>query len=68
MILSESGYNQSGFTSMFFLGTSVLSSCGDLFVFYKKCLVQCAELSTGNQAVGISELEHNTTNIHVYCI
>jgi len=25
-------------------GTSVLSSCGDLFVFYKKCLVQCAEL------------------------
>ena len=31
------------------IGTSVLSSCGDLFVFYKKCLVQCAELSTGRQ-------------------
>ena len=33
--------------SLYYLGTSVLSSCGDLFVFYKKCLVQCTELSTG---------------------
>ncbi|KAL1129412.1 hypothetical protein AAG570_013939 [Ranatra chinensis] len=27
---------------------SVLPSCADLFVFYKKCLVQCNQLSTGN--------------------
>ncbi|XP_073964574.1 vacuolar protein sorting-associated protein 53 homolog [Choristoneura fumiferana] len=26
---------------------AVLSSCADLFLFYKKCLVQCAALSTG---------------------
>ena len=32
-------------------GMSVLPSCGDLFVFYKKCLVQCAELSTGQRLV-----------------
>ncbi len=26
-------------------GSAVLHSCGDLFMFYKKCLVQCAQLS-----------------------
>ncbi|XP_043683653.1 vacuolar protein sorting-associated protein 53 homolog [Vespula pensylvanica] len=26
---------------------SVLSSCADLFVFYKKCILQCTQLSTG---------------------
>ncbi|XP_063544422.1 vacuolar protein sorting-associated protein 53 homolog [Cydia strobilella] len=26
---------------------AVLSSCADLFLFYKKCLVQCAHLTTG---------------------
>lgn len=25
---------------------TVLPSCADLFVFYKKCLVQCSQLST----------------------
>ena len=28
-------------------GSSVFHSCGDLFMFYKKCMVQCAQLSTG---------------------
>ncbi|XP_011691357.1 PREDICTED: vacuolar protein sorting-associated protein 53 homolog [Wasmannia auropunctata] len=27
--------------------SSVLSSCADLFVFYKKCMLQCTQLSTG---------------------
>lgn len=27
--------------------SSVLSSCADLFVFYKKCMIQCTQLSTG---------------------
>ena len=26
-------------------GSAVLHSCGDLFMFYKKCLVQCTQLS-----------------------
>ena len=25
----------------------VLPSCADLFVYYKKCMVQCSQLSTG---------------------
>ena len=28
-------------------GGVVLPSCSDLFVFYKKCMVQCSQLSTG---------------------
>ncbi|XP_071094311.1 vacuolar protein sorting-associated protein 53 homolog [Haliotis cracherodii] len=28
-------------------GSNVLPSCADLFVFYKKCMVQCSQLSTG---------------------
>ncbi|XP_015586668.1 vacuolar protein sorting-associated protein 53 homolog [Cephus cinctus] len=28
--------------------SSVLSSCADLFVFYKKCMLQCTQLSTGS--------------------
>jgi len=27
---------------------TVLPSAGELFVFYKKCMVQCIQLSTGN--------------------
>jgi hypothetical protein len=37
-------------------GSPVLSSCGDLFVFYKKCLVQCSELSTGQPMLGLAQL------------
>jgi hypothetical protein len=32
----------------------VLSSCADLFVFYKKCLVQCTQLSTGHPMLGLA--------------
>ncbi|KAJ8704730.1 hypothetical protein PYW07_011918 [Mythimna separata] len=28
-------------------GGAVIASCADLFLFYKKCLVQCARLTTG---------------------
>ena len=27
--------------------SNILSSCADLFVYYKKCMVQCSQLSTG---------------------
>ena len=36
-----------GCTNLAIEGSSVLHSCGDLFMFYKKCMVQCALLSTG---------------------
>lgn len=32
----------------------VLPSCADLFVFYKKCLVQCSQLSTANTMLALS--------------
>jgi len=37
-------------------GSPVLSSCGDLFVFYRKCLVQCSELSTGQPMLALANL------------
>ena len=36
-----------GCTNLAVEGSSVLHSCGDLFMFYKKCMVQFALLSTG---------------------
>ncbi|XP_057335223.1 vacuolar protein sorting-associated protein 53 homolog [Microplitis mediator] len=35
--------------------SSVLSSCADLFVFYKKCMLQCTQLSTGSIMLNLSE-------------
>ena len=37
-------------------GAPVLTSCGDLFVFYRKCLVQLAELSTGQPLLELAGL------------
>jgi len=37
-------------------GSPVLPSCGDLFVFYRKCLVQCSELSTGQPLLALATL------------
>ena len=34
----------------------VLPSAADMFVFYKKCLVQCASLSTGPPLLELTEL------------
>ena len=34
----------------------VFSSAADLFVFYKKCLVQCSSLSTGSALLDLTEL------------
>ncbi|XP_076231687.1 vacuolar protein sorting 53 isoform X1 [Calliopsis andreniformis] len=35
--------------------SSVLSSCADLFVFYKKCMLQCTQLSTGAIMLSLAE-------------
>ncbi|KAG6796686.1 vacuolar protein sorting-associated protein 53 [Apis mellifera caucasica] len=35
--------------------SSVLSSCADLFVFYKKCMLQCTQLSTGSIMLSLAE-------------
>ena len=37
-------------------GSAVLHSCGDLFMFYKKCLVQCAQLSANNNGEALLSL------------
>ncbi|CAH1802212.1 unnamed protein product [Owenia fusiformis] len=34
--------------------STILPSCADLFVFYKKCMVQCAQLSTGQSMLDLS--------------
>lgn len=34
---------------------SVLSSCADLFLFYKKCMLQCTQLSTGLIMLSLAE-------------
>ena len=36
-----------GSSNMAAEGSAVLHSCGDLFMFYKKCMVQCTQLSSG---------------------
>ena len=33
---------------------TVLPSAGELFVFYKKCMVQCIQLSTGKALVSLT--------------
>lgn len=35
-------------------GGAVLPSCADLFVYYKKCMVQCSQLSTGEPMIALS--------------
>jgi hypothetical protein len=37
-------------------GGAVLPSAADLFIFYKKCLVQCVSLSTGPALLDLTEL------------
>lgn len=34
--------------------SNVLPSCADLFVFYKKCMVQCSQLSTGQPMIELT--------------
>ncbi|XP_023933119.1 vacuolar protein sorting-associated protein 53 homolog [Lingula anatina] len=33
----------------------ILPSCADLFVYYKKCMVQCSQLSTGLPMLGLTK-------------
>ncbi|KAK7481576.1 hypothetical protein BaRGS_00027225 [Batillaria attramentaria] len=35
-------------------GSNVLPSCADLFVFYKQCMVQCSQLSTGKPLLDLT--------------
>ncbi|CAB4054024.1 VPS53 [Lepeophtheirus salmonis] len=37
-------------------GSAVLNSCGDLFMFYKKCMKQCTQLSTGEPMIELATL------------
>ena len=34
----------------------VLPSCADLFVYYKKCMVQCSQLSTGQPMIELTQV------------
>ncbi len=34
--------------------SNVLPSCADLFVYYKKCMVQCSQLSTGQPMLDLT--------------
>lgn len=36
--------------------STIFPSCADLFVFYKKCLVQCTQLSTGQPMLDLAEI------------
>lgn len=45
-----------GYTNLAVEGSSVLHSCGDLFMFYKKCMVQCAQLSTGEPMLALTNV------------
>ncbi len=46
-----------GSSGMALEGSAVLHSCGDLFMFYKKCMVQCAQLSsTGATLVALAAI------------
>ena len=35
--------------------SNVLPSCADLFVYYKKCMVQCSQLSTGQPMLELTK-------------
>ncbi|KAG9492630.1 hypothetical protein GDO78_000894 [Eleutherodactylus coqui] len=35
---------------------AVLPSCADLFVYYKKCMVQCSQLSTGEPMIALATI------------
>ncbi|KFO25532.1 Vacuolar protein sorting-associated protein 53 like protein [Fukomys damarensis] len=37
-------------------GGTVLPSCADLFVYYKKCMVQCSQLSTGEPMIALTTI------------
>lgn len=37
-------------------GSAVLHSCGDLFMFYKKCMMQCSQLSTRQPLLALANV------------
>ena len=50
---------QRGYANLAVEGSSVLHSCGDLFMFYKKCMVQCAQLSTAEPMLALQNIFRN---------
>ena len=57
-LLDRAAQEQSkkGHVNLAIEGSSVLHSCGDLFMFYKKCMVQCAQLSTGEPMLELTNV------------
>ncbi len=53
---AASEQKKKGHTNLAVEGSSVLHSCGDLFMFYKKCMVQCAQLSTGEPMLALTNV------------
>ena len=48
-------FREHGFPRMDTEDTSnILPSCADLFVYYKKCMVQCSQLSTGQPMLALT--------------
>lgn len=45
-----------GYANLSIEGSSVLHSCGDLFLCYKKCIKQCTELSTGEPLLALTNV------------
>ena len=45
-----------GYANLSVEGSSVLHSCGDLFLCYKKCIKQCTELSTGEPLLALTNV------------
>ena len=45
-----------GYANLAVEGSSVLHSCGDLFLCYKKCIKQCTELSTGEPLLALTNV------------
>uniref|UniRef100_A0A8D2L4I5 Vps53 N-terminal domain-containing protein n=1 Tax=Varanus komodoensis TaxID=61221 RepID=A0A8D2L4I5_VARKO len=48
-------------------GGAVLPSCADLFVYYKKCMVQCSQLSTGEPMIALTTIFQKYLRDSVQC-
>ena len=47
---------EKGYTNLAVEGSSVLHSCGDLFMFYKKSIQRCAELSRAEPMLALQKI------------
>ena len=67
-LLDRAAQEQSkkGHANLAIEGSSVLHSCGDLFMFYKKCMVQCAQLSTGEPMLELTNVFRKHLKVLTY--